>query len=110
VLQILKTLDRRWIFLIVLLSAVLPLLFPLQLPAPAGKPVRALYDALEALPSGSVVLCSFDFEPGTEVELKPAAIATLRQLFQKGIKVVGIALWPAGASEAQKSRKQPAMR
>jgi len=94
----LKHLDRRWIFLVVLLSAVLPILFPVQLPTVPGRDVKGIFDTIEALPPNAVVLMSFDYGPSTQVELAPAARANLRHLWRrKDIKIIGMALWPEGA-------------
>lgn len=99
----LSHLDRRWIFVTVFISAVTPLVFHIKLPAaPPTAPVEALYREIVAIPEGATVICSFDFEPGGEVELAPAAVVTVRQLLQKGCKVLTMALWPGGSSEARK--------
>ena len=46
----LETLDRRWIFLVMGLLVLLPLLFPLALPLTVSPPVRAFDDAIDAHP------------------------------------------------------------
>lgn len=102
-LQKLRTLDRRWVFVMVLLSAVLPMAFSVNLPSsPPSAPARKLYDLVTSTPDGSTVICAFDFEPGGEVELGPAAIVTVRQLFRKKCKIIATALWPAGSTEARR--------
>ena len=63
----LSRLDRRWIYLLVLLSVIFPLLFPLRLPIKTTRPSRGVYEAITALPNGSVMLFSFDYGPGTKV-------------------------------------------
>ena len=44
----------------------------------------------------SKVLLSFDYGPSTMPEIHPMAIALLRHMFAKNIKVYGIALWDTG--------------
>jgi len=97
-IEFLKRLDRRWIFLVILLSAVLPMIFPLKLPTVPGTDTNSMYRELQALPPGSIVLMSFDYGPSTKVELEPAATAALTHLWRgnRDIKVVGMALWPDG--------------
>lgn len=108
-LQKLATLDRRWIFLFVLLAVVIPVwFFPLRLPIQPSKPARDLYQTLENLPPGSLICLSFDYGPSTMVECHPMAISNLRHAFKKGHKVVGIALWPEGAFFARRALKQVA--
>lgn len=101
-------LDRRWIFLIVALAVILPLMWPLKLPIEPSKPARDLYAAVEALPPGALVCMSFDYGPGTAVECHPMALAGLHQVFRKNGKVVAIALWPEGALFARDALRQVA--
>jgi hypothetical protein len=90
-------LDRRWIYLITGLLVLLPLLWPLNLPLEPSPPVRAYHDAIAALPPGSTVLMSCDFDPASGPELEPMVRTTLRQLFRKHCKVVVVVLYPGGA-------------
>ncbi len=52
------SIDRRWIFIIIALVVVIPLLVPIGLPIRATDTSKSVYDALEALPKGSKVLLS----------------------------------------------------
>jgi hypothetical protein len=94
-------LDRRFIFLLIGLATLLPLLYPAGLPIRVSPEVRKIYDSIESLSEGSTVLLSFDFEPGGKPELYPMAIALLRHAFRKNLKVLGTTLWPAGAGLAE---------
>jgi len=97
----LKDIDRRIIFIFIAASVVIPLLYPLGLPLKSSPPSRALYKQFENLPQGSVVLMAFDYDPATDVELGPMSLAILKHCFRKGHKVVGLALWPQGAGLAR---------
>jgi hypothetical protein len=99
-------LDRRIIFLLIGLATLLPLLYPVGLPIRVSPEVRKVYDYLETMPEGSVLLLSFDFEPGGKPELYPMAIALLRHAFRKNLKVVGMTLWPAGTGLAEAALAQ----
>ncbi|HXG21580.1 MAG TPA: hypothetical protein VNN62_21200 [Methylomirabilota bacterium] len=101
-------LDRRIIFLLIGLATLLPLLYPVGLPIRVSPEVRRVYDYIERLPQGSVILLSFDFEPGGKPELYPMAIALLRHAFRKNLKVIGMTLWPAGAGLAETAFAQVA--
>jgi len=101
-------LDRRIIFLLVGLATLLPLLFPLGFPIRVSPGVKKIYDHVESLPAGTLVLLSFDFEPGGKPELYPMAIALLRHAFQRNLKVLGVTLWPAGAGLAEAALAQVA--
>ncbi len=92
-----ERLDRRWIFLITALLVLLPLLWPLNLPLEPSPPVRNYFDAVEALPPGSLVLVSCDFDPASRPELEPMARTTLTHLFRRKCKVVVVCLFQGGA-------------
>jgi len=85
--------DRRWIFIGMALTIVIPILAPFSLPFKVDERVRSAYDALEALPSGSTVYMSTDFDPSSAPELEPFYRATLHHLFRKDVKVVAGTLW-----------------
>ena len=94
--QRLLRLDRRWIFLLVGVATALPLLFPVNLPVTPTPRVQAFYDAVEAVPEGSPVLLSLDYEPDIMAELQPMSIAVLRHCFRRNLKPVILTLYPAG--------------
>ncbi len=95
----LGSIDRRIIFIVMALAVILPLAFRMSLPIKIGEgPSKDMYDAVEALPNGSTVLLSFDYDPSTMPELQPMAIAMAQQLMTKDIKIVSLALWPMGVS------------
>ena len=103
-------LDRRWIYLTIALSVLLPILFPLGLAIRPSPSVISGFQAVEALPKGSQVLISFDYGPGTKVECHPMAIAMLHQCFRRDIRVVAMALDPAGQALAGQALRQVAQR
>lgn len=91
-----QKLDRRIIFLTVALAVILPLFFPLKLPIDVTPPVQQLYDVIEALPDGSVVLISIDYDPSGAPELDPATWSIMRQCFKRDLKVFVMGLWATG--------------
>jgi hypothetical protein len=92
----LLALDRRYIFVLVAVGTALPLLFPVNLPVTVTPRVQAAYDTINALPAGSTVIISMDYEPDTMAELQPMSIAVLRHCFQRGLRVIALTLYPAG--------------
>lgn len=95
--------DRRWIFLIIGLSVLLPLFFPIGLPIRATDTTQRVYDTFDSLEPNSRVLLSCEYGPSTKPEIHPMVIAVLHQLFKKDHKVYVTCLWPDGqflASEA----------
>lgn len=92
----LASLDRRIIYLILLLSVIIPLLAPMGLPIKPSESVKASFQAYEELPEGAIVLMSIDYGPSTAVELEPMALAACDQLMKHNQKVAFMALYPEG--------------
>lgn len=99
----LTKIDRRWIFLFVALAVSLPLFFPIGIKFSVSHPVRGFYEAIEAVPNGSKVLMSCDYDPASQPELLPMTISALEQMFRKDLKVVIICLWAAGPPMAEEA-------
>ncbi len=87
----------RWIiYLLVALAVIIPYLVNLPLPFEPLEESRKAYDKLDALPSGSHVLISMDFDPSAEAELRPMAVAVMAHCFQKGLIPVVMTHWNTG--------------
>lgn len=87
--------DRRWIYLLVGICVIIPLIHPIGLPTFTTKYTKALFDYIDNVPpDGPAVLISFDFDPSTAPELQPMAQAILRHCFAKHIKVMCLGLYP----------------
>ena len=97
----LKNLDRRWVYLCVALSVILPMIFKFELPIYPGAAVKGIYNKIESLEPGSRVFLSFDFDPAAEPELGPGAIAIFVQMFRRNIKPVIGCNWPVGSEIAE---------
>lgn len=88
--------DRRYIFILVALGVVLPLVFPLGLAVTTSPPVENVYEAIEDLPPGTPVLISVDYDPSTQPELSPMTVAVLRHCFARDLPVIITVLHPGG--------------
>lgn len=89
-------LDRRWIFLLVLVSVATPIVFPIGLPVTTTDSTRRAFEYVESLKPGDTVWISFDYGPSSAPENDPMAEAVMRQCFLKRVKVVVLALYPLG--------------
>ena len=83
----LMNIDVRIIYGLVLVSIVLPLLWPMGLPIPVTKDVRRVYDTIQALPDSARVLFEFSAAGGSLPELEPQGIALLYHLAEKHAKL-----------------------
>lgn len=94
-------LDRRWIFLLMALAVLIPLLVHYDASMPATPIVQAIFDKIESLPEGALVLISYDFGPATIPENQPMADALVRHCMERNLKVVMVALWATGPPQIE---------
>lgn len=96
VLEFLKNLDRRWIFLLMGVAVSLPILFQVSFPEQPTQIVQDAFDAVERLPAGSRILMVLDYDPGSQGELGPMSAAITRHACEKHHKLYFMTLWPLG--------------
>jgi len=89
-------LDRRWIYLLVALSVIFPLIVPMSFKISITPEAQQLYEAVDSLPDSSVVMLTFDYYPSTVAETEPMAIAALHHLFRKNCKAITLSTVPLG--------------
>jgi hypothetical protein len=92
----LGALDRRWIYLLVALAVIFPLIVPMSFKISITPEARQLFEAVDSLPDSSVVMLTFDYYPSTVAETEPMAVAALRHLFRKNCKVITLTTVPLG--------------
>ncbi len=92
--------ERRIVFLLLLVAVALPIIFPLGLKTQGTPLTRKAYDMVDETPEGSVVVISFDYDPSTVTELQPMAIALIEHAWKRKQKIVATALWPQGSQMA----------
>ena len=102
-LDLLRNLDRRWIFLAMLLTTAVPILLQRTFPEQPTAPVLAVFDKIESLPEGSLVLVSLDYGPSSDGELGPMTFALVRHLCLRRHKLVFMTLWPDAKSLVDRS-------
>ncbi len=92
-----RHLDRRVIFLLMTMGIGIPLVARIGLPVRVTPDVRRVYNYVENLNPGDVLLISYDHDTGTLPEMVPMSDAILRHAFSKELKVVGMALRAEGS-------------
>lgn len=98
-----QKIDRRYIFIVLAIAVIVPLLFPLGLPTFTTPPVRNLYKHIDeaAGRDDKAVFMDFAQSPSTLPELYPMDLAVLRHCFLRDIKVFTISYYPQGAAIMQ---------
>ncbi|HOD42698.1 MAG TPA: hypothetical protein PKW98_07170 [Candidatus Wallbacteria bacterium] len=100
---IINNMDRRYIFLAMVIAVILPLIKPLALPVKITPNTQSSFDVIDSLAPGSKILLSFDYDPASSPELQPMAKAVMTHCFRKDVKMIAVALWPQGPMMAKKA-------
>jgi hypothetical protein len=97
----LDNLDRRWIFLLMLWSVLVPIYYVgvtgKTFPEIPSALAQATFDEIERLRPGDPVLLSFDYDPTGQGELDPMATAFVKHAAEKKLKMYFMTLWAPGA-------------
>jgi hypothetical protein len=105
IMPALRTLDRRWIFLLMFWSVLLPIYFigvtGRTFPEVPSALAEVTFSEIDRLNPGDPVLLSFDYDPASEGELQPMATAFVRHCAEKKLKMYFMALWPVGPQMLQ---------
>lgn len=97
----LQNIDRRIIYVILIVVTAFPMLNPLGMPLKVSPLTQRVYDLVEAIEPGERVLMSLDYAPSGAPDVHPQAIAVTQHLMDKGVGVVYIAFWDAGPMFAE---------
>lgn len=85
----LKKIDRRWIFLLIFLSCIIPFWIPslFNQKFSTTKETQRVYDIVDGLKAGDAVFLDWAFDPTLQAELLPMADQFLKQCFDKKVRV-----------------------
>ncbi|MBI2874558.1 MAG: hypothetical protein HYY09_05685 [Firmicutes bacterium] len=110
-MNILERIDRRILYLVLLLAVAYPLLRPFGLSVKPGPDSKQVFRVIDELPRGSVVMVSFDYDPAAAPELDPMAVALVRLLFSKDLRIITFSQpgWELGAGQADRILRQVAV-
>jgi hypothetical protein len=70
----------------------------IRLETRVSSQTKRMYEYIDNLPRGSVLLVSFDHEASSLPEIRPIALALLRHAFERDHKVIGMALLAEGTA------------
>jgi len=95
--------DRRWIFLLLLVSliSVVAVGDGMTFKIEPSVLVKGIHDKIESLPARAPVLVAIDFDPASRAEVDPSTRAALRQMFRKDLRVISMTHWPTGVDMAR---------
>lgn len=87
-------LSDRTLYIIILLSILIPVVYPLGLPMAISPMTQHAYDVINALPNGSVVVLQNSDPANYWPQIRPQWVALLHLLFSKDIKIIAYSLYP----------------
>lgn len=96
IIKWLTKIDRRIIFLLMILVVLIPMLLSIPVPLEIGKPVQDAYDAINSLKQGSVIMLSVDYDATSYPECQPMIVAITNHAFQKDLRIILLAHIPTG--------------
>lgn len=79
-----SVLERRIVFLLLVLAVALPIIFPLGLKTQSTPLTGQVFALVDSMPAGVPVIVSFDYDPSTITELQPMAEAVIEHAWKKG--------------------------
>ena len=94
-----QALDRRWIYLIVALAIIIPLLIPFNSRTDTTEPSENVYKKIDSFAgkSNKAILLCVSHDASTMAELFPMEVSILRHCFERNIKVFTICFSPPSA-------------
>lgn len=88
--------QRRIIFALLATVVIAVMILKPRLPITVSESTRSVFDQIESLDSGAVVMLSFDHEASSLPEIGPIGAAIAGHCFRRGVSVVGLALFSEG--------------
>jgi len=104
--QKLQAIDRRWIYLVVWLVVMLPLIFPFYIKPRPTPPTEKLFQFIDTMPQDKALAVSIDYGPDTQAELQPMLVALLRHAFATHHRVGMLAMVITGLGLGEDALRQ----
>jgi hypothetical protein len=101
-------LDRRWIYLVIGLVVVVTAIFSFAVPLYVTPEVRSVYDFVDNLVPGEILMIGVDYDPSALAELHPMTYAITRQCFSKDVKLLLCCLHQNGPGMVEQAVAQVA--
>ncbi|MFC1475918.1 hypothetical protein ACFLQW_02850 [Candidatus Zixiibacteriota bacterium] len=96
----LMKIDRRIIFLFVIIAVTLPLFLDISQKTTISTEVQRGFDVLAALQPNARVLIPCDYDPPSAPELQPMSVAAIRYCLDHDLRMIIMGLWPQGPQQA----------
>lgn len=84
----LMRLDRRWVFLFLIIVCVVAYYADFEVPILVEPEVERIYEFVDTLKPGEIVMVAIDYDPNNLAELHPMAYAIIEQCWRRNLKVL----------------------
>jgi hypothetical protein len=84
----LQTIDNRWLYLALAVFVAIPVFVKMRPPIPPTRETLGVYDAVQSLPPGKVVMLQSTWDAGTIGECEGQCHAVVEHLMRRGIPFV----------------------
>lgn len=91
-----QNMDSRIIYLVLLILVSIPLLNPIGIPLSITDMTQTVFDILDNLNAGDRVLLAINYNPSDTSDIQPQAVAVLKQLLRKDVKVAMVSFAATG--------------
>jgi len=96
-------LDRRWIFLFLIVVCVISYKVDFDVPILMEKETKDIYTFIDTLPPGSIVLVAIDYDPNNLAELHPMSYTLVEHCWRRKVKTIFTALSQNGPGMADQA-------
>lgn len=100
--------SRHYVFLGLFVVILMTMLINVRMDIKVSPETQKMYDYIDSLPEGSVLMVSFDHEASAIPEIKPLALNILRHAFIKGHRIIGVSLLAEGTGIGYRLMQQTA--
>ncbi|HOP08025.1 MAG TPA: hypothetical protein PLF13_12120 [candidate division Zixibacteria bacterium] len=88
----LMMLDRRWVFLFLIIVCVWSYVVDFSIPILTEPETEAIYKFIDSLPEGDIVFIAIDYDPNNLAELHPMTYALVEHCWRKKLRIIFTAL------------------
>ena len=99
--KMLNSIDRRYIYILLVLVVLYPLIKPIGMPITISSWTETFYQEVEKLQAGDIVVLAIDYTPSGGPDVHPQAVALFDHLMKKNVKVIGISFVDTGPPQLQ---------
>lgn len=99
----LMKLDRRWVFLFLIVVCVSAYYADFQIPILVEDETREIYNFVDSLPPDDIVFIAIDYDPNSLAELHPMTFAVAEHCWRKNLKIIFTSLSQNGPGMADQA-------